>query len=72
MNDYITRKTEAYMRASQALRRVQPHYEREQPASGGYDSASRRANMEGQYRPWRMVLGWRFQVLPVGQQLGLL
>ena len=27
MNDYITRKTEAYMRACQALRRVQPHYE---------------------------------------------
>ena len=27
MNEYITRKTEAYMRASQALQRVQPHYE---------------------------------------------
>ena len=27
MNDYITRKTEAYMRACQALKRVQPHYE---------------------------------------------
>ena len=29
MNEYITRKTEAYMRASQALKRVQPHYEKE-------------------------------------------
>ena len=28
MNDYITRKTEAYMRACQALKRVQPHYEK--------------------------------------------
>ena len=28
MNDYITRKTEAYMRASQSLKRVQPHYEK--------------------------------------------
>ncbi|CAE7255588.1 unnamed protein product, partial [Symbiodinium microadriaticum] len=27
MNEYITRKNEAYMRATQALRRVQPHYE---------------------------------------------
>ncbi|CAE7447253.1 unnamed protein product, partial [Symbiodinium sp. CCMP2456] len=27
MNEYITRKTEAYMRAGQALRKVQPHYE---------------------------------------------
>ena len=27
MNDYLTRKNEAYMRASQALRRVQPYYE---------------------------------------------
>ena len=27
MNDYITRKTEAYMRACQALKRVQPFYE---------------------------------------------
>ena len=29
MNEFITRKTEAYMRANQALRRVQPHYESE-------------------------------------------
>ena len=27
MNEYITRKFEAYMRASQAMRRVAPHYE---------------------------------------------
>ena len=27
MNEYITRTTEAYMRACQALERVQPHYE---------------------------------------------
>ena len=27
MNEYTTRKTEAYMRASPALQRVQPHYE---------------------------------------------
>ena len=52
MNDYITRKTEAYMRASQALRRVQPHYERQQHTFGGYDSASRRTSMDSQYRTW--------------------
>ena len=33
MNDYITRKTEAYMRACQALKRVQPHYENPPRAS---------------------------------------
>ena len=44
MNDYITRKTEAYMRASQALRRVQPHYER-----GG-------ARPAGEDRPWQRRL----------------
>ncbi|CAE7662420.1 RE1 [Symbiodinium sp. CCMP2592] len=33
MNEYITKKTEAYMRASQALRRVQPHYEKDQPGT---------------------------------------
>ncbi|CAE7500597.1 RE1, partial [Symbiodinium sp. CCMP2456] len=27
MNEYITRKSEAYMRANQAMKRVQPHYE---------------------------------------------
>ena len=33
MNEYITRKTEAYMRASQALKRVQPHYEKSTAAT---------------------------------------
>ncbi|CAE7632776.1 RE1 [Symbiodinium sp. CCMP2592] len=28
MNDYITRKSEAFLRVSQALKRVQPHYQR--------------------------------------------
>ncbi|OLP96604.1 hypothetical protein AK812_SmicGene16103 [Symbiodinium microadriaticum] len=35
MNDYITRKTEAYMRANQSLRRVQPHYEKTAVTSAG-------------------------------------
>ena len=32
MNDYVTRKFEAYFRASQALKRVAPHYEGESTA----------------------------------------
>ncbi|CAE7250605.1 unnamed protein product [Symbiodinium sp. CCMP2592] len=28
MNDYVTRKSEAFLRVSQALRRVQPHYKK--------------------------------------------
>ena len=35
MNDYITRKTEAYMRANQSLKRVQPHYEKTTVTSAG-------------------------------------
>ena len=33
MNDYITRKFEAYMRASQAMKRVAPHYEAREPSA---------------------------------------
>ncbi|CAE7222926.1 unnamed protein product [Symbiodinium microadriaticum] len=47
MNEYITRKTEAYMRASQALKRVQPHYERDdQGRPGGTWTSSRRSSYE--------------------------
>ena len=31
MNEYITRKSEAFMRVSQALKRVQPHYKQRRP-----------------------------------------
>lgn len=52
MNEYITRKTEAYMRASQALKRVQPHYEREDPGrQGGLWNASRRGSYDS-YTSW--------------------
>ncbi|OLQ06743.1 hypothetical protein AK812_SmicGene9941 [Symbiodinium microadriaticum] len=36
MNEYITRKSEAFMRVSQALKRVQPHYRRGNRPEGTY------------------------------------
>ena len=32
MNDYVTRKSELYLRASQSLKRVQPHYAKQAPS----------------------------------------
>ena len=49
MNDYITRKFEAYMRASQAMKRVAPHYEAREP-SGGSRSWNRRSSED--YSQW--------------------
>ena len=51
MNDYVTRKFEAYFRASQALKRVAPHYEAEPPANTfEMPTWSRRSSMES--RGW--------------------
>ena len=48
MNDYVTRKFEAYMRACQAMKRVAPHYEpREQ--GGGHRNWSRRSSEDPGY-----------------------
>ncbi|CAE7287306.1 unnamed protein product [Symbiodinium sp. CCMP2592] len=56
MNEYITRKTEAYMRASQALKRVQPHYDRDttttQTSVGTYSRRSSYDTMSGWGRQW--------------------
>ena len=53
MNDYITRKTEAYMRACQALKRVQPHYE----PTAKNDRASGRRN-SGDVGSWTWGRQW--------------
>lgn len=55
MNEFITRKTEAYMRANQALRRVQPHYEQETPIRNyGHDGwrGGRRGSEGSWSRQW--------------------
>ena len=62
MNDYITRKTEAYMRASQALKRVQPHYEKERYPPYVPDPGSRRGS--GDQSSW----GWSRQWTPATQE----
>ncbi|CAE7515047.1 unnamed protein product [Symbiodinium sp. CCMP2456] len=63
MNDYITRKTEAYMRASQALKRVQPHYEQDRQPPARPDH-QRRASSD--YSSW----GWPRQWTPATQEDG--
>ena len=51
MNEYVTRKFEAYFRASQALKRVAPHYETEPMATGpGPQMWSRRSSWDN--RSW--------------------
>ncbi|OLP94111.1 hypothetical protein AK812_SmicGene23906 [Symbiodinium microadriaticum] len=63
MNDYVTRKTEAYMRASQALKRVQPHYERgAQPHSQGDDQPRPRRGSDDN-SSW----GWSRQWTPANE-----
>ena len=62
MNDYITRKTEAYMRASQALKRVQPHYEKERYPTHVPEPGSRRSS--GDQSSW----GWSRQWTPATQE----
>ena len=51
MNEYVTRKFEAYFRASQALKRVAPHYEAE-PANTAFEMPtwSRRSSTDS--RGW--------------------
>ncbi|CAE7790042.1 RE1, partial [Symbiodinium sp. CCMP2456] len=49
MNDYITRKTEAYMRACQALKRVQPYYE---PSAKTDRTSGRRNSGDGGLWTW--------------------
>ena len=51
MNEYVTRKFEAYFRASQALKRVAPHYEAEwATTTSGMPSWSRRTSTDS--RGW--------------------
>ena len=53
MNDYITRKTEAYMRASQSLKRVQPHYEKTNVTLTGDRRAQPHRSGDDHYQqPW--------------------
>ena len=53
MNDYITRKFEAYMRAGQALKRVAPFYDPEVPETQGEARAwSRRPSTEASNWTW--------------------
>ncbi|OLQ14646.1 hypothetical protein AK812_SmicGene1202 [Symbiodinium microadriaticum] len=64
MNDYVTRKTEAYMRASQALKRVQPHYERgPRPHAQGDDHQRPRRGSDGN-SSW----GWSRQWTPAAEE----
>ncbi|CAE7888448.1 unnamed protein product, partial [Symbiodinium microadriaticum] len=52
MNDYITRKSEAFLRVSQALRRVQPHYQRPKPSATSWESRGRRdSDLGSQWGP---------------------
>ena len=53
MNDYITRKSEAFLRVSQALRRVQPHYQRAKPVATTWESRGRRdSDLSSSWAPW--------------------
>ncbi|CAE7339017.1 unnamed protein product [Symbiodinium sp. CCMP2456] len=57
MNDYITRKTEAYMRASQSLKRVQPHYEKMSVTSSG-DRRPHQPRGSGDFTAWSWSRQW--------------
>ncbi|OLP90409.1 hypothetical protein AK812_SmicGene28023 [Symbiodinium microadriaticum] len=46
MNEFITRKTEAYMRASQALKRVQPHYDDKHRGPGEAEASTEATTQE--------------------------
>ena len=53
MNDYVTRKFEAYFRASQALQRVAPHYGGGGYAAGGDQRPGNASyDWESSYRTW--------------------
>ena len=67
MNDYITRKNEAFMRAAQAMKRVQPHYE-----SGASRSASTSWTPERRSSSDYYSQGWSRQWTPAteGDDLG--
>ncbi|CAE7681801.1 RE2 [Symbiodinium sp. CCMP2456] len=53
MNEYITRKSEAYMRASQALKRVQPYYDKTGPQTWSEPwNPSRRSSWDGHGSAW--------------------
>ena len=63
MNEYVTRKFEAYFRASQALKRVAPHYEPEGAANYPETSSwSRRSSGDG--------YGWYGQGTPDAESTG--
>ena len=61
MNEYITRKNEAYMRACQSMKRVQPHYETsgsgagsqgwERPRRNSWDYGSQPSTWSRQWTP---------------------
>ncbi|CAE7812497.1 unnamed protein product [Symbiodinium sp. CCMP2456] len=59
MNEYITRKSEAYMRANQAMKRVQPHYETGAPRPSTSPWAAERRHSGDYYN-----YGWGRQWTP--------
>ncbi|CAE7327782.1 unnamed protein product, partial [Symbiodinium microadriaticum] len=68
MNDYITRKNEAFMRAAQAMKRVQPHYESGASRSTHTSWTPERRNSSSDY----YNQGWSRQWTPAteGDDLG--